>query len=366
METTANATNAQETATGAVVAGGAGAQPLRLGSNNITVSMRKERISVALQPWRESKSLAYRHKGLALKLAAVDSLDPDRRQRAGQWHLQRSEGMARPVVERLGRCGRYSVDVLDTTTGEVKPVKIGCGDSLCADCRKRRARKVARRLRSQLDGIDRWQRQAHKRRGRLWTLTLRDSRNPGTDALVMRDAWTLFRARWRDHYGWSFAFLRYEELSHGRAGQGHNHWHALAWHHPVGRDTLSRWQGWWRTALATAGARHQPGHDYSGNFNLSSTRGGSEVAATYTTKVYQYVCKEAFDLESLDTQRAAEYIAALYGRRRFTTSRGLLQKTAGPSQFVALAIHPTTPGRDGGADDGGASVTGATTGPPSG
>lgn len=367
METTAHHDEAQEFAVGAAVtASGAGAQPLRLGFNGTTVSLRKERISVALQPWRNAKSLAYRDKGLALKAAAVDSLDADTRQRAGRWHLERAEGMTRPIVERLARCGRYSVDMLDIATGEVRPVKIGCGDSLCADCRKRRARKVARRLRSQLEGIDRFQRQAHKRRGRLWTLTLRDSTSPGVDALVMRDAWALFRARWRDHYEWSFSFLRYEELSHGRAGQGHNHWHALVWHHPVGRDTLSRWQGWWRQALATAGARHNAGHDYSGNLNLSSTRGGSDAAAVYTTKVYQYVCKEAFDLESLDTQKAAEYIAALYGRRRFTTSRGLLQHAAGPSQFVALAIHPTALQRDDGDGDGHASVTATATAPPSG
>lgn len=346
---------------------GAGAEPRILVLKDITVSPRKRLLSDLLQPARLARSARFHAKGLRLKAAALAwGLEPDRARLAGSWHISRARGLERPVKRRLGECGKNVIELCDHATGEVIISPVGCQQALCPTCRKKRASKTARRLRAQLAGYTEYQRVNFKRKPQLWSITLRDSGNPAKDALIMREAWKNFRSTWRDSYGWAFPFIRYEEITTGKRGQGHNHWHAVVWHHPMGKRSLSQLNHWWKLALGTAARRLGTTCD-AGTIHVSDKHGPAEAAAAYAGKVYAYISKESFELEDLDTELAADYLDTTYGMRRFTTSRYLLAQSMGPSRFTLICLRAWRPGDPGGIEpqqDDDTSPGAPATGPP--
>jgi len=343
---------------------GPGAEPRILVYNKITVSPRNRAISEALQPSRLAIALQMRAKGHRLRAAArATGCTADEIRAAGAWHFAHAAGLGRQVAERLHDCGRREIELLDKETGEITSVPVGCGQALCKTCRKKRAGKTARRLREALGPVCEAQ-AAMKRQAVLWTLTLRDSGNPGRDALLVREAWANFRASWWAHYGFAFKFIRYEELTAGQAKQGHNHWHALVWAPPMGRASLSRLNSWWARALRTAAENGGISCD-GGALHVAKGKTGAAALAAYAGKVYTYISKESFELEDLETDKAAGYLAAMYRRRRFTTSRALFSPR-GVSRFACLGLRL----REGpaqapeGQADGQAEASAPSTGPP--
>lgn len=320
-----------------LAASGPGAEPRILVYEEITVSPRKRAISESLQPSRLAIALEMRAKGHRMRAAArASGCTPDQIRQAGAWHLAHAAGLQRQVADRLLDCGRREIELMDKDTGEVSAIPVGCGQALCKTCRKKRAGVTAKRLREALGPVNETE-DNQGRRAVLWTLTLRDSGDPGRDALLVREAWKLYRASWHAHYGFAYSFIRYEEITAGRSAQGHNHWHALVWAPPMGRHSLSRLNSWWTQALRTA-ARNMGVYCDGGALHVAKGKTGPAALAAYAGKVYTYISKESFELEDLEADKAASYLASIYRRRRFTTSRGLFGPRA-ESRFVCLGLR---------------------------
>lgn len=345
---------------------GAGAEPRILVFNETTVSPQNRAISTALQPWREARAVYYEKRAAQAQwYAGQYTKSQPKAREAGQWYRERAKGLQRSIAQNLSACGHKVAELLDHATGEVVAVPVGCQQPTCAHCRKKRASKAAKRLREQLAGVNAYQ-ATFKRKPQLWTFTLRDSGSPGRDALLMREAWVQFRATFHWRYGFAFKFMRYEEITKGRQGQGHNHWHCIVWHHNVGKYTLSQFNADWRRALEYAAEKGGISCD-GGAVHVSKSKGPAETAIAYAGKVYAYISKESFELEDLVTDKARDYLEALYGRRRFTTSRYLLLKQVGPGRFAMLGLREWRPGDPGGidaAESAARSAPAASTGPP--
>lgn len=239
----------------------------------------------------------------------------DRQERAAirraDYARRRVETLSRHLTPRAARCG----------TGE-RWVRCGCGAGaayplpttcnvrgVCASCDGRRARKLRRRVVAAVDAHVAAARRARRSaRIRLITLTIQHSGDLARDRAELARGWRELRKSLHRWWGGMPPFVFVWETTRGRDGLGHEHAHVLV----VGGPT------WWnyaaiRRAWLVACPR---------STNLDIDARGPQTAAGAGRYVSKYVTKGCQLDGSWSDELVAQWLAAHYGARMVSTSRG--------------------------------------------
>jgi len=287
-------------------AGAQGQSPANLDLQATTVSDWKGAVSEALVPLR------------AVRAAALASVGKP-------WHVARAEALGRTVAERIADCGRRKITLQNDITGEVIERPIWCRQRACPECAQRAAKRLRWRCKRIIGATTTEERQ-QKRTPVMLTFTVRHSGDVQADVRALASAWARWRASWAAYAagrGWtrkSFAYLRTLEVTAGQRKDGHAHWHVLAW--------MPEWvpfkalQRWWRKALRLESGREND--ESPGNLRVDRVKNASRAMA-YVSKVAGYVAKGLTGLEAMPVQVGAAVLDALYCRRWYATSLGLLR-----------------------------------------
>jgi hypothetical protein len=225
------------------------------------------------------------------------------RETTWEWAASRASSTGRPLAPRLAACGTRGL-----------AVRCGCGPRVywrgcrqwwvCRRCRAARLRPMLPRLTESIVArLEEKQRGGWRAAVRLLTLTIRTSGDPVRDRAVLGEAWRAFYKsmhRWigRHHYAGVY------EVTPGSTGRGHVHMHvAVVW---------PRWVDYGRVrSLWLAAARGE-----SERIDISTRGGDAKAAAGYLAK---YLSKGS---ERLQPELAGKVVAAFYGVRAITASRG--------------------------------------------
>lgn len=293
-----------------------------LDNNDLTVTKRQAwdltDLDRATQADRESRAKAL---STAAAVAAGQGRNPG-------WWQSRERGEGVPDSQRLAECGSNVVRLLNQETGEIIEQIQGCNHPLCAQCAKRRAGKLARKLSNsiaQLENELRAQEVIEKcrhRRPYMITLTVRHCGSVALDIARLALAWTRFRASWHSALGERFAYARFLEIASAKSSGGHAHWHVLAYW-PVA--DWARLQRWWRKAVKRAdkklGVKWQTEHHERNAGNLQVAK-ANDAAKAYCTKARKYASKSSIDVSGMEVDAVAQMVAKLKTARRVSASAG--------------------------------------------
>lgn len=228
---------------------------------------------------------------------------PDEGKRA--YAEKRARALAMDPSARVGECG--------TRNGLIRcgcrrvVIAVGCRQRwLCDDCRRRWSRRLRRRLHR---STRTWSRARQRASGDRWrwvmvTGTVRHSGDVGADRDRLGNAWRKLR-QWAHKRVGTFPYALAWEVTPGRDGRGHVHWHAIVlwpfidWHEVRAE---------WKRAIGDDGAE----------IDLKACRKGAGGAAEYVSK---YVSKGT-NIREFSPVLAARVSAAFYGKRMVTASRG--------------------------------------------
>jgi len=286
------------------------------------------------------KRTAPRRRAWLAKARRFERMPTQRERWRGRWYRDRARGLAVDRRDRLSLCG-----VRWTT------VRCGCGDKrlpsscdvteLCEHCSKKKWRRIrARALRAvharTAEAVARWQRLGGARRARpapvLVTGTIRHSGDVALDRERLESAWRTLRKNvhhWHraqtcvspecSHRGrdlradprgivrctghGDFPYMLTWEMTTGVRHDGHVHFHAVV---------LWPWLPWDRLRRMWMDATDGE----STWIDLKVVN--SDQAAHYLAK---YASK-GFDVAEMSGELAGAGLAAFYGKRRVTTSRG--------------------------------------------
>lgn len=130
----------------ALAASGSGSQTRRLGYETITVTIEAQRLSEALKPFRAARAAALRETARWRKTAAAFAYGSHHEIRlAGQWHMERADGLEVTIAERLMECGGRVAQFM-SPEGEIIEIATKCRQRLCRACSKSRAAQLVQRI----------------------------------------------------------------------------------------------------------------------------------------------------------------------------------------------------------------------------
>lgn len=215
---------------------------------------------------------------------------------------RRARALAMDPSARVAECGERNGLIRCGCRRVV--VAVGCRQRwLCDTCRTRYARRLRRKLHRSTRTWSR-ARPGDRQRWVMLTGTVRHSGSVAADREQLGDAWRKLR-QWVHKRIGSFPYALVWEVTPGRDGRGHVHWHAVV---------LWPWLDWndvraqWKRAIGDDGAE----------LDMKACRKGPGGAAEYVSK---YAGKGT-NLRKMPPVLAAHVSSAFYGRRMVTASRG--------------------------------------------
>lgn len=182
---------------------------------------------------------------LVARAAAAEWWEWPRRSQTAARLRGRAARLGVQLSTRYADAQAHKLELENAATGEVREV-CTCKMLTCSACESARSARLRRWASDVVPSHD----QAERARGRescLLTLTLRDSGDAAADLALLRAAWPRFYLYLRRQLGVG-PYLYTEELTAGRAGQGHVHWHVVLWLEPW-VDYAELHRQWW-SALA--------------------------------------------------------------------------------------------------------------------
>ena len=310
----------------------------------------------------------------------ADRLDDLHRPEAAARLRRRSARLGVGLADRWQDAQLNKLEIGNTETGEVRLV-CTCRLLVCPTCEAARAARLSRWSAEVVPLHD----EVERARGRepvMLTLTVRDSGDASADVALLRRAWPRFYLYLRRTLGVRYYFNA-EEITTGRAGQGHVHWHVVTWLEPwvdyselhrqwwdaIGRvmaklhpdlETAEVWTApvprsfgeagprtevVWRARpdcggdrQAVCGARPCSRH-VPGNVDVQRNGvGGAEVAAAYAGKAgaaSTAIARAAYALKGADTDELvaaeplARYMVGRIAKRRVSVSRAFWRHSDG-------------------------------------
>lgn len=245
---------------------------------------------------------SYRSQARSALAIAARTCSDVRRAEAGaraSWYGRRALGISEPRGGRLRSCGTSTRHV--TCGCRTREVVIGCGVvQLCERCARKYWGRVSRDVATALSA-----RKLPAQRAYLLTLTVPHSGDLVADRVRLAQLFARLGREARRHRWWS-AYAATYECTPGTDGKGHMHMHVAL---------LSAWVPYkdvhahWRRILGQS--------SYHLHFRY---RHGCPIE-----KAAQYIAKYAskgVDATEFTGIKAGELLAAMYGRRKVTASRG--------------------------------------------
>lgn len=226
---------------------------------------------------------------------------------------RRAKALARPLVERLDDCERKGLWI--RCGCGPRRVPWGCGRRLaCAWCRRRWCRRQRHRIRTGLElALRALQKRGQRIGPRGWrtvlvTLTIAHSGDVERDHAELTEGWRRFHRRMTRRWG-SWGYVGVMEVTPGRDGLGHVHWHLVC---------VWPWRDW-------SLARHhwKASCPRSEQISFECAKYGARGAANYVAK---YMSK-GVEVGNFAPQLAARVMAFAYGKRWLCSSVGFLDAT---------------------------------------
>lgn len=234
---------------------------------------------------------------------------------------QRARALGMDQRARLDECGKRKAEIRCRCRTVV--VDVGCGQRwTCAACRDRWARRLRRRLHRSAKVHFRKRNRGRRHQRYRWVMVTGTVRHSGDVAADLQR----LKAAWRALYRWThkrigqFDYCQVHEVTQGRDGRGHVHFHAVV---------LWPWIDWhdvraaWKRAIGDDGAE----------LDMKACAKGVGGAAEYVTK---YVSK-GNQVTEMNAQLAARVVAAYYNKRTVTASLGFWHR---PSKNCSACKSP--------------------------
>lgn len=230
--------------------------------------------------------------------------------RQRNWARDRATSQAMTRTNRLRLCRKRWISFGCACQRIERPV--GCDVTMLCDwCRRRHLRRWRRRITRGLDGAQRAAHAAWKSAGRprkrepaVYLITLSTSHS-GDVARDRDDIWRGWRTwlRWLERtVGARVPYAAVWEVTAGRDGKGHVHCHVAA---------VLPWFDW--SAAQAVWQRACPSSSHA-DYQRCRAAGAAKYLAKYATK--------GASLDAMSGALAGELLAAWYGRRRISCSRG--------------------------------------------
>lgn len=233
----------------------------------------------------------------------------------------RVKSLTSDLSPRLAKCGAATRWLRCGCEGGLpRPIDAACGQrAACAECRRRWAGRMRKRL---LAVLPEWIDRARDERGRggrvrLITLTIAHSGDLARDRAELVEGWVGLRKQLGRWFGAPLPYALVWETTPGRDGQGHEHAHVIAIGGPP-RWNYAAIQRTWRTMcprsshldIQLAGARRP------GRTSCDPVKAAAYYLGKYATKGVEIGGAGWSD------ELVAQVLAAHYGKRGVSTSHG--------------------------------------------